>query len=41
MPRSPGRIMTGDRGSPMRTDFENLFFGRAPTAQKIGIAFQQ
>jgi hypothetical protein len=25
MPRSPRRIMTGDRGSPMRTDFENPF----------------
>jgi hypothetical protein len=25
MPRSPRRIMTGDRGSPMRTNFENPF----------------
>jgi hypothetical protein len=35
------RIMTGDRGSPMRTDFENPILDRAPTAREIGVPFRQ
>ena len=41
IPRLPPRIMTDDRCSPMRTDFQNPFLIAPPTAREIGVASRQ